>query len=85
VSLGHPCKFQRVSRVGSVTARHSNSGRQPNCGVEQTAPSVVGRATITLGIGPQSSFICVRFSFSIPEEIGLGNVSKMTCFVSSGM
>jgi len=30
VSLGHPCKFQRVSRVGSVTARHSSIGRQPN-------------------------------------------------------
>jgi len=30
VSLGNPCKFQRVSRLGSVTARHSGSGRQPN-------------------------------------------------------
>jgi len=30
VSLGHTCKFQRVSRLGSVTARHSSSGRQPN-------------------------------------------------------
>jgi len=29
-SLGHPCKFQRVSRLGSVTPRHSSSGRQPN-------------------------------------------------------
>jgi len=28
--LGHTCKFQRVSRLGSVTARHSSSGRQPN-------------------------------------------------------
>jgi len=28
-SLGHPCKFQLVSRLGSVTARHSSSGRQP--------------------------------------------------------
>jgi len=28
--LGHPCKFQRDSRLGSVTARHSSSGRQPN-------------------------------------------------------
>jgi len=28
--LGHPCKFQRFSRLGSVTARHSSSGRQPN-------------------------------------------------------
>jgi len=29
-SLGHPCKFQRVSCLGSVTARHCSSGRQPN-------------------------------------------------------
>jgi len=29
-SLGHPCKFQWVSHLGSVTARHCSSGRQPN-------------------------------------------------------
>ena len=29
-SLGHHCKFQRLSRLGSVTARHSSNGRQPN-------------------------------------------------------
>jgi len=29
-SLGYPSKFQRVSRLGSVTTRHSSSGRQPN-------------------------------------------------------
>jgi len=29
-SSGHPCKFQRVSRLGSVTAQHSSIGRQPN-------------------------------------------------------
>ena len=28
--LGHPSKFQRVSRLGSVTSRHSSSGRQPD-------------------------------------------------------
>jgi len=28
-SLGHPCKFQWVSHLGSVTARHSSSARQP--------------------------------------------------------
>jgi len=27
--LGHPSKFQLVARLGSVTARHSSSGRQP--------------------------------------------------------
>ena len=55
VSLGHLRQFQRVSRLGSVTAWHSRSGRQPNCGVEQRAPPIFGRATITLGIGPHSS------------------------------
>jgi len=29
-SLGHHSKFQRVSRFGSVTARHSSIWRQPN-------------------------------------------------------
>jgi len=55
--FGAPSKFQWVSRLGSVTVRHSNRGRQPNCGVEQTAPPVFGRAAITFGIGPQSSII----------------------------
>jgi len=32
-SLGHPCKFQRVSRFSIVTARHSSSGREPNFAV----------------------------------------------------
>ena len=27
---GHPCKFQRVSRLCSVTARHSSIGHPPN-------------------------------------------------------
>jgi len=29
-SLGHPCKFQRVLHLGSVTAWHCSSGHQPN-------------------------------------------------------
>jgi len=29
-SLGHACKFQRVLCLGSVTAWHSSSGRQPD-------------------------------------------------------
>jgi len=30
VSLGHPCKFQWLSRLGSITAQHYSSVRQPN-------------------------------------------------------
>jgi len=48
--LGHPSKFEWVSRFGSVTARHLVVGVL--CGIEQKAPPVFGRATITLGIGP---------------------------------
>ena len=29
-SLGNPCKFQRVSRLDNVTARHSSSGHRTN-------------------------------------------------------
>jgi len=41
-----------VSRVDIVTARHSSIGRQPKICVEQRAPTIFGRAAITLGIGP---------------------------------
>jgi len=33
VGLGHPSKFQRLSCLGSVTARYSSSERQPNFSV----------------------------------------------------
>jgi len=50
---GTPGNFNGFrSRLGSVTARHSSSGREPNCGVQQRAPPIFGRAAITLGIGP---------------------------------
>ena len=59
-SLGHPCKFQRVWRLGSVTARHSSRWASAKlCGVEQRAPPIFGRAAITLGIGPHSSLFCL--------------------------
>jgi len=62
-SLGHPSKFQRVSCLGSITARHSSSGRQPNFVALNRGRhlySALGRAAITLGIAPHSS--CWYFS-----------------------
>jgi len=35
------------------------------CGVEQRAPPIFGRATITLGIGPHSSWICVKILMAL--------------------
>jgi len=50
------------SYVGSVTARHSNSGHQPICDVEQRAPPIFGRAVITFGIGLYSSSFFLAYS-----------------------
>ena len=49
------------SYIGSVTARHSTSEREPscscNCGTFAGAPPIFGWAAKTLGIGPHSSFL----------------------------
>jgi len=68
-SFRHPSTFQRVSRIGSVTARHSSNGCQPNCGVEQRAPPIFGRAAITLGIGPHSTLLSFTVDHCRPSII----------------
>jgi len=73
-SLGHPSKFQQVSPLDCVTARHSSSGRQANYGIEQTALPIFGRAVILFGIGPHSTLCSERkhplvFSFMTSSQI----------------
>jgi len=48
---GTPANFNEF-RVLAALLHGTTSGRQPNCGVEQRAPPVFGRAAITLGTGP---------------------------------
>jgi len=70
-SLGHPCKFQRLSRLGSVTTRHSSPGRQPNFAAlnrERHLYSAHGRATITLGIDPHSSYYYNYVGPEMPKD-----------------
>jgi len=63
------------SYVGSVTARHSSSGRDTNCGVQQRAPPIFGRAAITLGIGPHSSTLYYGISTaSVTSQLVYHNV-----------
>ena len=57
-----------------VLARHSSSGRQPNCGVEQRAQPIFGRAAITLDFGPHSS----SGSFSVNLSVVVA-CSRLTC------
>ena len=60
------------SCIGSVTAWHSSSGRQRNCGIEQRAPPMFDRAAITLGISPHSSLLLLLFvSISALARCGL--------------
>ena len=49
------------SYIGSVTARHSSSWRQPNCGVQRGSPPIFGKPAITLGIGPHSSIFMAAY------------------------
>jgi len=51
VSLGHTSKFQLVSRLGSITERHSSSGRQPNFVALNRGRHLYSAAAITLGTG----------------------------------
>jgi len=51
---GTPANFNGFRVLAALLhgTQHSSSGRQPNCGVQQRAPPIFGRAAITLGIGP---------------------------------
>jgi len=51
-SLGYPCKFQLVSRLDSVTARHLVVGVSQTLRRWTEGATYFGRATITLGISP---------------------------------
>ena len=63
-SLGHPCKFQRVSSLDSITERHSSSRRQPNCGVEQRVPPLYRQGGHHLGHWP--TFLAFSFFITSP-------------------
>ena len=52
---GTPANFNVFGVLAALLDGTLNSGRQPNCVVEQRAPPIFGRAAITLGIGPNSS------------------------------
>ena len=69
-----------------VTARHSSSGCQPNCGVEQRAPPIFGRVAITLGIGPHSIylFICLE-KFAQTDNMQSINQSINHSIIFSGL
>ena len=86
--MGQAYKLQRVLRIASVTVWHLVVGASAKlCGVEQRAPSVFGRATIRLGIGPHSSSLLilpVKLELNVGEDALFGNFSTHHCFGSAG-
>jgi len=60
VSLRYPSKFQRISRLGSVTARHSSSGHQPNL-----AASNRGRHLYSAGRPSRSALAHILVSYQL--------------------
>jgi len=55
--------------------RHSSSFRQPNCGVQQRAPPIFGRAAITLGVDLHSSLVLLFFSPSTDFSTSMNRFS----------
>jgi len=75
-----PFKFQRVSRLGSVTARHSSSGRQQTAGWTEGA-TYIRQATITLGIDPLASsdfrlYFCLRWPWINKYRLLIDHTSR---------
>ena len=62
-SLRHPCKFQCVSRLGSVTARQSSSGQQPNF-----AALNIGRHLYSAGRPSRWAFAHILVLFFFPQN-----------------
>jgi len=65
-----------LSYIGSVTALHSSNGRQTNCGIEQRAPPIFGRAAITLGIDQHSSCSVSRLIVSTVMNVGVSHLCR---------
>jgi len=63
---GHPCKFQRVSRLGFVTAPMSLNRGQPNFA---RCLAVSWAATVCIHFGglltPDGNFSCAKFTLSL--------------------
>jgi len=72
-SLGHPSYFQRLPRLGNVTARHVVVGVSQTLRRWTEAPPIFGRAAIRLGIGPHSSWCCFVVVFVCAD------VAKFLC------
>jgi len=65
VVWGTPPNFSSFHVLATLLHGTLVVGVSQTCGVEQRPPPVFGRAAITFGIGPHSSYIIIYFVFII--------------------
>ena len=65
VVWGTPANFNGFRVLAALLRGSQVVGVSQTFGVEQRAPPMFGRATITLGIGPYSSFNCFALVHSM--------------------
>jgi len=65
-SLGHPANFNGLCLLAVLLHRFLVAKL---CVVEQRAPPISGRAAITLGIGPHSSFCILSYCIFVVSEL----------------
>ena len=72
VSFGHPCKFQWVSRLGSVTARHSSIGRWPNFAALNTGRHLYSSGRPSRWVLAHISSFCVSWRYKREQRLIIG-------------
>ena len=81
-SLGHPCKLQRVSRLRSVTARHSSSEHRPNfAALNRGCHLYSARRPSRWALAHISSKLTNTFSYYIARCVSYTVLYKPSCCV----
>jgi len=76
VSFRHPIKFQRLWRLGVVTARNSSTGLQPNFAALNRGRHLYSQGGHHVGIGPPSSYDMIRsMIFTCTEKLTYSQLS----------
>jgi len=83
VVWGTPANFNGFCILAVLLHGTPSSGRQAKrCGVEQRAPPIFGRAAITLGIGPHSSYVYFA-PLPCASEVMMKKINKQNVVVAA--
>ena len=78
-SLGHPNKFQRVSHLGSVTARHSSSGRHQTLRRWTEGATCIRQGGHHVGHWPTFLVSAILADCAAASDLSLSRLSPVLC------